>query len=328
MSSGKPGQSPFDVPFDELPNPKQVWVGKPGSREEGLGKLAILTPEVVANAAATEIKTGRRVTMGWELTKLDYPNLNRQPCHHQIIPLLGGVAFDDVYTMNPQQSSQWDGLRHFSQTVEGQTERVFYGGATVEEINDRTNNRIGLQHWAKEGIAGRGVLIDYATWAEKRGIRYSTFSTHQIRLSDIKEIAKECGITFQKGDILFVRIGVTKEWDTAMTDDQKRQYSDNPSPEHAGVEATTDVLRWLWDTRFAAIASDAISWEVYPPQSPDLFLHEYVLAGWGMPIGELFDLEALSQVCQDLQRWSFFVASIPLNMPGGVSSPPNIMAIF
>ncbi|GAT27892.1 similar to An09g04820 [Aspergillus luchuensis] len=298
MSSGNSSQSPFDVPFDELPNPKQVWVGKPGSREEGLGKLAILTPEVVANAAATEIKTGRRVTMGWELTKLDYPNLNRQPCHHQIIPLLGGVAFDDVYTMNPQQSSQWDGLRHFSQTVEGQTERVFYGGATVEEINDRTNNRIGLQHWAKEGIA------------------------------DIKEIAKECGITFQKGDILFVRIGVTKEWDTAMTDDQKRQYSDNPSPEHAGVEATTDVLRWLWDTGFAAIASDAISWEVYPPQSPDLFLHEYVLAGWGMPIGELFDLEALSQVCQDLQRWSFFVASIPLNMPGGVSSPPNIMAIF
>lgn len=54
-----------------------------------------------------------------------------------------------------EQSSQWDGLRHFSQTVEGQTERVFYGGATVEEINDRTNDRIGLQHWAKEGIAGR-----------------------------------------------------------------------------------------------------------------------------------------------------------------------------
>lgn len=44
--------------------------------------------------------------------------------------------------------------------------------------------------------------------------------------------------------------------------------------------------------------------------------------------GELFDLEALARICQDLQRWSFFVASVPLNMPGGVSSPPNIMAIF
>lgn len=160
-------------------------------------------------------------------------------------------------------------------------------------------------------------MIDYVTWAEEKGIRYSTFSTHQVRLSDILQIAQEKNITFQKGDILFVRIGVTKEWDTTMTDDQKRAYSNNSKPEHAGVEATTDVLRWLWDSGFAAIASDAISWEVrligsttyvharaicvlwpqkgksvidsfqvYPPQSPDIFLHEYVLAGWGMPIGK------------------------------------------
>lgn len=113
--------------------------------------------------------------------------------------------------------------------------------------------------------AGRGVLIDYATWAEKKGIRYSTFSTHQVKLSGILEIAKECNITFQRGDILLVRIGATKEWDTVMTDAQKQAYSNNSRPEHAGVEASTDVLRWLWDTGFAAIAGDAISWEVSWP---------------------------------------------------------------
>lgn len=26
--------------------------------------------------------------------------------------------------------------------------------------------------------------------------------------------------------------------------------------------------------------------QVYPPQNPEIFLHEYVLAGWGMPIGK------------------------------------------
>lgn len=109
---------------------------------------------------------------------------------------------------------------------------------------------------------GRGVLIDYAAWAEKRGIKYTTFSQHQIKLSDILEIAKECNITFQKGDILLIRIGVTKEWDTIMTEEQKKAYSQNPNPQHAGVEATVDVLRWLWDTGFSAVASDAISWEV------------------------------------------------------------------
>lgn len=44
--------------------------------------------------------------------------------------------------------------------------------------------------------------------------------------------------------------------------------------------------------------------------------------------GELFDLEALAHLCEEHQRWTFFISSVPLNMPGGVSSPPNVMAIF
>ena len=119
-----------------------------------------------------------------------------------------------------------------------------------------------MQHWAKEGIAGRGILIDYASWAEKKGIEYTTFSPHEIRLEDIRTVAKECDITFQKGDILFIRLGVTKEWDTKMTPAQKDAYATSSSPQHAGVEATEDVLRWLWDEGFAAVAGDAISWEV------------------------------------------------------------------
>jgi hypothetical protein len=75
-------------------------------------------------------------------------------------------------------------------------------------------------------------------------------------------------------------------------------------------------------------------------------MHEYILAGWGMPIGEfrprhlpaldssdgkageMFDLEALAETCKQLNRWTFFVSSNPFNMPGGVSSPPNAQAIF
>ncbi|KAH7057058.1 hypothetical protein B0J12DRAFT_402507 [Macrophomina phaseolina] len=322
-------QSTLEIPFDQLPDPKRVWVGKPGSREEGLGKLLLLTPERVAHAAASEIKTGRRVTLGWDLNKLEFAAFNRQPCQLNIVPLLGGVAFDDIYTFNPQQSSQWDGLRHFSQPAsEGSTERVFYGGTTKEEILDRKNDRIGMQHWARAGIAGRGVLIDYASWAERQGIKYTTFSQHEIKLADILEIAKESNITFQKGDILFVRIGMTKEWEHVMDESAKRAYAATSSPCHAGVEGTKDVLRWLWDTGFSAIAGDAISWEVYPPRPGGIMMHEFILAGWGVPIGEMFDLEELAAMCKELNRWTFFVSSVPLNMPGGVSSPPNAMAIF
>jgi hypothetical protein len=52
------------------------------------------------------------------------------------------------------------------------------------------------------------------------------------------------------------------------------------------------------------------------------------LAGWGVPIGEMFDLEALRTQCVAHDRWTFFFASVPLRVPGGVASPPNAIAIF
>src|ERR1700744_181840 len=125
------------TPFDALPYKKRVWPSQPHSREEGLGRLVLLTPETVASAAATCIRSGRRVSLGWELNKLEIANFGRSPCQHEIVELLDGAAFDDIYTFNPQQSSQWDGLRHFSQpdpTDDDPQRRVFYGGVTKQEI--------------------------------------------------------------------------------------------------------------------------------------------------------------------------------------------------
>jgi hypothetical protein len=56
-----------------------------------------------------------------------------------------------------------------------------------------------------------------------------------------------------------VRIGMTQEWDNNMTLQQKQPYASNPSPYHAGIEATQDVMRWLWDQQFSTVADDAIS---------------------------------------------------------------------
>ena len=111
-------------------------------------------------------------------------------------------------------------------------------------------------------MAGRGVLIDYVSYAEKKGIKYSTFERHEIKLSEILEIAKECNITFQKGDVLFVRSGMTREWDNVMSVSDKAAFASSPMPSHAGVEATEDILRFLWDSGFAAVAGDGIAFEV------------------------------------------------------------------
>ncbi|ETS83667.1 hypothetical protein PFICI_05543 [Pestalotiopsis fici W106-1] len=328
------GKSLLDVKYDELPDPTKVWLGSPKSREEGLGRLALLTNDQVRKAATEQIRTGRRVGMNWELTKMETPGLGRQPCEHSIVPLLSGLCFDDIYHFNPQQSSQWDGLRHFGMKVKtdandeqhSEEKRLFYGGTTESEILEKGNDRIGIQHWAREGITGRGVLIDYASWADSKGLEYTTFSQHTIKLDDVLEIAQTSNIVFERGDILLIRSGFTREWE-GMSSDAKKAYSTSQHPQHAGIEATTDVLRWLWDSGFSAVAGDAISFEVFPPTG-DLMLHEHILAGWGMPIGEMFDLEELSRVCKEVGRWTFFLTSMPLNMPGGVSSPPNAQAIF
>ncbi|KAJ5161479.1 hypothetical protein N7492_006871 [Penicillium capsulatum] len=322
--------SALPATFDDLPDPRRYWPAPAGTEEEGLGMLRLLTPDVVAAAAQTQIKTGERVCLNWDIENLTPPGFGRKPFEHRIKWVAEGVAFDDEYHFNPQQSSQWDGFRHHNApapTADEPERRVFYGGTTAHEIKDTDSPRIGIGFWAKKGIAGRGVLIDYVSYAERKGIRVNALTRQMISLDEVLEIARDCGITFQCGDIFFLRVGLPGTW-AGMTAAQRTAYSQQTMPQHAGIEQSERVLRFIWDEHFAAVASDAVSFEVFPPLSPAHDLHHHLLAGWGLPIGEMFDLEELAATCRRLGRWSFFVSSSPLNCARGVSSPPNCMAIF
>lgn len=57
-------------------------------------------------------------------------------------------------------------------------------------------------------------------------------------------------------------------------------------------------------------------------------LHQHIIPMFGMPIGELWDLEELAATCARLGKYSFLLTSAPLRVPGGVASPPNAIAIF
>lgn len=277
----------------------------------------------------SQANTSRGSAQG-ALTSSTKPGFGRKPFEHRIKWVAEGVAFDDEYHFNPQQSSQWDGLRHHNApapTPEDPSRRVFYGGTTAQEIHDTDSPRIGIGFWAKKGIAGRGVLIDYVSYAEKKGIRTNALSRQVISLDEVQEIARESNITFQKGDLFFLRVGLPGTW-AAMSTEQRQAYSAQPKPQHMGIEQSERVLRFMWDNHFAAVASDAVSFEVFPALAPEFDLHHHLLAGWGVPIGEMFDLEALAETCERLGRWSFFVSSSPLHCKRGVSSPPNCMAIF
>lgn len=70
------------------------------------------------------------------------------------------------------------------------------------------------------------------------------------------------------------------------------------------------------------------AYEQYPWPKGVLANHEVFLAGWGMPIGELFDFRELSKKCHELEQWTFLVTSMVLNVHAGIASPPNAQAIL
>ena len=317
--------------FDELENPQRFWPAEPGTKDEGLGMLRYLTPAHVAQAAKSEIQTGERVCLNWEMTRLETPGFNRFPCEHEIVPIPNyeGVAWDDIWRFNPQASSQWDGFRHYSADM-GDGTRLWYGGTTSDEISKGESDRIGIGHWAQDGIAARGVLIDYVSYAEKNGLEHNGMVGHAITLENVKDIAKECNIEFKHGDIFFLRCGFTKTWESLNLDEKKayRAATREHKHRHSGLIQSEAVARFMWDNHIVAVAGDGVSFEVRPNRDDKWSMHNYCLGGWGVPIGEMFDLERLAVLCKKLNRWSFFVTSSPLNHPRAVSSPPNIMALF
>ncbi|TVY14778.1 hypothetical protein LARI1_G007478 [Lachnellula arida] len=318
--------------FEELPKlpnlPKGCTWGlwDKGSRDE-LGTLNLLTPDTVKNAG-TEIRAGISVSLNWSLDKPKIPVFGRKKLSHKIIDnstFSGSASFDDELSFNTQSGSQWDGLRHA--VYRDQT--LLYNRVTKQEImGPDSTDVLGLNKWHdKGGIVGRGVLIDYVAYAERHRIEYSATECHAISHADLDAAAEAQGLTFKQGDILLVRSGLTK-WFNEASDEDRDSYFTNPMKAAVGIAPTPETVSWVWDHHFSAVAGDTLAWEHVPYSTNTLSFHTYLLAFWGTPIGELWDLENLAEICHKLGRYSFFLSSVPLNVPGGVASPPNAVAVF
>ena len=229
---------------------------------------------------------------------------------------------DDVYlAYNPQSSSQWDGFTHYGNA----TYQGFYNGVTEAQVTGGPDTRNGIHIWARQGIAGRAVLIDYQRWASSQGIAYSPGERHEITAEALRATARAQGIQFQPGDILLVRSGWIA-WYMSLEQQERKALAETPHTA-VGLAQGEETLRFLWDEHFAAVAGDTIAFEAYPAHPTHGFMHETLLALWGMPIGELFDLEALAEDCAADGIYEGFLTSAPLNTPGGVASPPNALMV-
>jgi putative cyclase len=312
-----------DLPVKPDYPPHSAW-GVFGDDDQ-IGTLNLLTPERVA-AAAQLVKTGRVFALNWELELPHPPLFSRAAMRHTINRRRRNV-FDDVYDdFNTQSSSQWDGLRHFGHRNYG-----FYNGVTEDQIADQTNTRNGIHNWARRGIAGRGALVDFGRFAAAHGITFNPGERYGITAEQLQAAADWQGLQFQTGDILILRTGWI-EWYGELNAEQRAQLAQPGALQIAGLEQGVDSLRFLWDNHFAAIATDNPDFEAYPPATPDKdahpgMMHGVIIGLWGMPIGEMFQLEALAEACAADRRYEFFFTAAPLNKLGGVASPPNALAI-
>jgi kynurenine formamidase len=127
--------------------------------------------------------------------------------------------------------------------------------------------------------------------------------------------------------ILF-RMGYTRQY-RQLTPKEERELSMRSTPEACGIAQDERMLKLLWDHQVSLVGSDTPAWEKLPPVAGAPFMyHEVLIAGWGCPIGELLMLDELAEACLEGRKWTFFLSSAPLNVPGGVASPANMIAIL
>ena len=299
----------------ELAAQNSNW-GRWGPADER-GTLNLITPEMLIRAAAL-IRLGTAFDLGIPLD-----STGPQPGGQRINPVLlmsqtgagqrlpGGFHFADDYVFMPLQAgTQWDALAH-----------VFYddqmwNGYPASEITSRGAARNSVDRMSK-GIAGRGVLVDIAG---HRGAEYLA-AGETIEADDLDAaLAAQGGLSVGPGDVLLVRTG----WYGKFRQDRDRLAFMSAEP---GLGPS--CVSWLRRHDVAAVASDNWGVEVFAGEdgSATLELHMVLIRDMGMPLGEMFDLDALARHCRETGTWEFFFCGPPLKFTGAVGSPVNPLAI-
>ncbi len=323
-----------DVP-NELPTYKQLpaIAGNPPKTAWGLfgpddnvGMFNLQTAERIV-AAARLVKKGAVFAMNWEQEKPNPPLYGRGKFRHTVfreIPIgnHGDDVLDNFYT---QASSQWDGLTHV-----GDFEHGFWGGVTnqyLRESGDKT--RLGIDHWAKRGIAGRAVVLDVARYLASQGRPLNCGERVDISVADLEGTRLAQGVTFQDGDVWLLHTGWIS-WYEEQSAQVRQALAVTANLKTPGLQCSEEMAEYIFNHHPAALCGDNPALEAWPPPNfldPDGFLHHWIIGRFGMAIGEMFQLSGLAADCAADRVYECLFTGAPLNVQGGTGSPPNSLAI-
>lgn len=225
---------------------------------------------------------------------------------------------DDKVELYNQASTQWDGLTHI-----GDRDLGFYNGVQPHQVGHGEGGRNGIEQVAQFGVATRAVFVDIPDHFSATGRNWHPMASQSLSAAELVDCLDRTGMRLEQGDILLVRTGWLRLF---LSGTLAARYAIFHDRTYSGLSGQEDMWEFLWDHRVAAVASDNVTVEAFPADTDGYSLH-LAIARLGLNLGELFDLEALSDHCRSTGRYECFLASMPLNLRGGVGSPANAIAI-
>jgi len=306
----------FPAEFHDIAKRVNNW-GRWGEDDE-TGTLNLVTDEVVRAAAGT-VRGGRRVPLALPLQQDGVqtgmipgrvnPLRTMVMLNHEMFGPGTVATSDDVVTMGLQAATHWDALTHVSHSGRIYNGRpagsiTAHGGAAFSGIEKITT------------LLSRGVLLDVP---RARGTDRLP-GDHAVTPDDLDAAEELARTTVRAGDVVLVRTGQMRLY---LAGD-KHAYA-FPSP---GLSVRTP--EWFHARDVAAVANDTLTFEIFPPEIEDLWLavHALDLVEMGMPQGQNWNLEALSEACAEEGRYAFLLDATPQPFVGGVGSPVAPVAVL
>jgi kynurenine formamidase len=316
LADPRQGPHPQAMSGDELKALFQQvsnW-GRWGEADER-GALNHIGAAEVARSAAL-VREGRTVSLSRNFPTQPGPENPWPAQHHMVIagddPCVPGVDGLEVSTdyigiaFHGMASSHIDALCHVF--AQGR----MYNGHPATDVKS-TGARRNTIMAAKDGIVGRGVLLDVP---RALGAPFVD-AGHMVTAEELEAAEQTLGVIVGKGDLLMVRLG---------RDVRRAALEDQAVP---GLDPR--VVAWLHARQVAVLGGDG----VHDPIPSGVVhrdwampIHMLGLAAMGLHLMDNLDLEPLAQTCAELERWEFQLVAAPLRIEGGTGSPLNPIAIF
>jgi kynurenine formamidase len=168
---------------------------------------------------------------------------------------------------------------------------------------------------AKDGITGRGVLLDIP---RLRGVRWLEPGDH-VTADDLAAAERAQQVQVRRGDLLFVRVGHRLRrsemgpWDAAA--------------ERAGLHPA--AMEFVAGRQVAVLGSDSNNDSAGDAADQvDFPVHVLAINALGIHLLDYLDFAELVPACEQAGRWSFMCVIAPLRLQAGTGSPVNPIAIL